>query len=207
MNVQLDEAGGKVLRQTIEKLGITARTGTVTKELIGHRRVTGVKFADGSEISADMVVISAGIRPNSELARDCGIECDKAIVVDDQLRTSDPAVFGVGECVQHNGAIYGLVAPLWEQTKVLAKVLTGADAAAAYPGSKIATKLKVMGVELASMGRINDLQPTDEVVQFSEPARDVYWKAIIRDGKIHAACMLGDLAPADDLMRLFHAGA
>ena len=207
MSVQLDEAGGKVLGQTIEKLGIRARTGTVTKELLGHVNVTGVKFGDGSEIPADMVVISAGIRPNSELAKECGIVCEKAIVVDDQLRTSDPAVFGVGECVQHNGTIYGLVAPLWEQTKVLARVLTGADPAAAYTGSKIATKLKVMGVELASMGRINDLQPTDEVVQFSEPARDVYWKAIVRDGKVSAACLLGDLAPADDLMRLFHAGA
>ncbi|MBM3979975.1 MAG: NAD(P)/FAD-dependent oxidoreductase [Planctomycetes bacterium] len=207
MSVQLDEAGGKVLGQTIAKLGISARTGTVTKELIGHRRVTGVKFADGSEIPADMVVISAGIRPNAELARECGIVCDKAIVVDDQLRTSDPAVFGVGECVQHNGTIYGLVAPLWEQTKVLAKVLSSADATATYSGSKIATKLKVMGVELASMGRINDLQPTDEVVQFSEPGRDVYWKAIVRDGKLSAACLLGDLAPADDLMRMFHAGA
>jgi len=207
MSVQLDEAGGKVLGQTIAKLGIKAFTGTVTKELLGHLHVTGVKFADGTEISADMVVISAGIRPNAELARDCGIVCDKAIVVDDQLRTNDPAVFGVGECVQHNGMIYGLVAPLWEQTKVLAKVITCSDSTATYTGSKIATKLKVMGVELASMGRINDLRPTDEVVQFSEPARDVYWKAIIRDGKVNAACLLGDLAPADDLMRLFHAGA
>jgi nitrite reductase (NADH) large subunit len=207
MSVQLDEAGGKVLRQTIEKLGIKALTGTVTTELLGHMNVTGVKFADGSEIPADMVVISAGIRPNAELAKECGIACVKAIVVDDQLRTNDPAVFSVGECSQHNGVMYGLVAPLWEQTKVLAKVLTGTDATAAYTGSKIATKLKVMGVELASMGRINDLQPTDEVVQFSEPARDVYWKAIIRDGKVSAACLLGDLAPADDLMRLFQAGA
>ena len=205
MSVQLDEAGGKVLGQTIEKLGIAARTGTVTKELIGHRRVTGVRFGDGSEIPADIVVISAGIRPNAELAKEYGIACEKAIVVDDQLRTSDPAVFGVGECVQHNGMIYGLVAPLWEQTKVLAKVLTGADPTAAYTGSKIATKLKVMGVELASMGRINDLKPTDEVVQFSEPGRDVYWKAIVRDGKVSAACLLGDLAPADDVMRLFQA--
>jgi nitrite reductase (NADH) large subunit len=207
MSVQLDEAGGKVLGQTIAKLNIKALTGTSTKELLGHMHVTGVKFADGSEIPADMVVISAGIRPNAELARECGIACEKAIVVDDQLRTSDPAVFGVGECVQHNGAIYGLVAPLWEQTKVLAKVLTNTDPIATYTGSKIATKLKVMGVELASMGRINDLQPTDEVVQFSEPARDVYWKAIIRDGKVNAACLLGDLAPADDLMRLFQVGA
>ncbi|MDY3559270.1 nitrite reductase large subunit NirB [Gemmata sp. JC673] len=206
MSVQLDEAGGKVLGETIAKLGIKARTGTVTKELLGHLKVNGVRFGDGSELPADIVVISAGIRPNAELARECGIVCDKAIVVDDQLRTSDPAVFGVGECVQHNGMIYGLVAPLWEQTKVLAKVLTGADTTATYTGSKIATKLKVMGVELASMGRINDLCPTDEVVQFSEPARQVYWKAIVRDGKVSAACLLGDLSPADDLMRMFQAG-
>ncbi|MDY3552877.1 nitrite reductase large subunit NirB [Gemmata sp. JC717] len=207
MSVQLDEAGGKVLGETIAKLGIKARTGTVTKELLGHLKVNGVRFGDGSELPADIVVISAGIRPNAELARECGIVCDKAIVVDDQLRTSDPAVFGVGECVQHNGMSYGLVAPLWEQTKVLAKVLTGADTTATYTGSKIATKLKVMGVELASMGRINDLCPTDEVVQFSEPARQVYWKAIVRDGKVSAACLLGDLSPADDLMRMFQAGA
>lgn len=207
MNVQLDEAGGKVLGQTIEKLGIKYRTGTVTKELLGHLKVSGVKFGDGTEIPADMVVISAGIRPNAELAKECGIACDRAIVVDDQLRTNDPAVFGVGECVQHNGTIYGLVAPLWEQTKVLAQVLTGTGAGAAYTGSKIATKLKVMGVELASMGRINDLKPTDEVVSFSEPGRDVYWKAIVRDGKLSAACLLGDLGPADDLVRLFHSGA
>jgi nitrite reductase (NADH) large subunit len=207
MSVQLDEAGGAVLGQTIEKLGITALTGTSTKELLGHTRVTGVRFADGSEIPADLVVISAGIRPNVELAKECGIACDRAIVVDDQLRTNDPAVFGVGECVQHNGMVYGLVAPLWEQTKVLARVLTGADPAATYTGSKIATKLKVMGVELASMGRIADLKPTDEVVQFSEPARRVYWKAIVRDGKLSAACLLGDLGPADELMQLFQTGA
>jgi nitrite reductase [NAD(P)H] large subunit len=207
MSVQLDEAGGAVLGQTIEKLGIAALTGTSTKELLGHTRVTGVRFADGSEIPADLVVISAGIRPNVELAKECGIACDRAIVVDDQLRTNDPAVFGVGECVQHNGMVYGLVAPLWEQTKVLARVLTGADPAATYTGSKIATKLKVMGVELASMGRIADLKPTDEVVQFSEPARRVYWKAIVRDGKLSAACLLGDLGPADELMQLFQTGA
>jgi nitrite reductase (NADH) large subunit len=206
MSVQLDEAGGKVLGQTIEKLGITALTGASTKELIGHTTVTGVRFADGSEITADMVIISAGIRPNVDLAKECGITCDRAIVVDDQLRTNDPAVFGVGECVQHNGMVYGLVAPLWEQTRVLAKVLTGVDTVAKYTGSKIATKLKVMGVELASMGRISDLKPTDEVVQFSEPVRQVYWKAIIRDGKVNAACLLGDLGPADDLMRMFQAG-
>lgn len=207
MGVQLDEAGGKVLQQTIEKLGITVRTKTSTAEIVGHTHVTAVRYADGTEQPADMVVISAGIRPNVDLAKEAGLTCDRAIVVDDQLRTSDPSIFGVGECAQHRGMVYGLVAPLWEQTKVLATVLTDADPDRTYPGSKIATKLKVMGVELASMGRIADLKDTDEVVTFSEPARRVYWKAIVRDGKLSAACLLGDLGPADNLMELFKADA
>jgi nitrite reductase (NADH) large subunit len=205
MGVQLDEAGGKVLQHTIEKMGLNVRTKTNTSEIQGYQKVQAVKFADGSEIPADMVVISAGIRPNIDLAKECGIACDRAIVVDDQMRTDDSHVFGVGECVQHRGMVYGLVAPLWEQTKVLASVLTGTEKS--YSGSKIATKLKVMGVELASMGRIGDLKDTDEVVQYSEPARQVYWKAIVRDGKLSAACLLGDLGPADNLMELFKADA
>ena len=203
MGVQLDEAGGKVLQQTIEKLGITALTSASTKELLGHTTVTGVKFADGREVAADMVVISAGIRPNKELAAEHGIVCDRAILVDDQLRTSDTSIYGVGECVQHRGMVYGLVAPIWEQTKALAQLLTGKNPQARYVGSKLATKLKVMGVELASMGRINDVKPTDEVVTFAEPGRQVYWKAIVRDGKVSACCMLGDLEPADQLVDYF----
>ncbi len=203
MTVQLDEAGGAVLRQTIERLGLHVRTSTTTSHILGHRRVTGVRFADGTEIPADLVVISAGIRPQVELAKECGLACERGIVVDDQLRTADPAVFAVGECAQHRGMVYGLVAPLYEQTRVLAHVLTGQGPERTYAGSKLTTKLKVMGVELASMGRVSDVQPGDEVVQVSEPGRNVYWKAIVRDGKLSAACLLGDLAPADELNRLF----
>jgi nitrite reductase (NADH) large subunit len=203
MTVQLDEAGGAVLRQTVERLGLRVRTGTSTTQILGGRAVTGVRFADGTEQAADMVVISAGIRPNVELAKECGLTCERGIVVDDQLRTSDPAVYSVGECAQHRGVVYGLVAPLWEQTKVLADVLTGRAPDRAYAGSKLATKLKVMGVELASMGRVSDVQPGDEVIQVSEPGRNVYWKAVVRNGTVSAACLLGDLTPADDLTRLF----
>lgn len=207
MSVQLDEAGGRVLGETIARLGIQVRTSTTTKEIVGHTHVTAVRFADGTEIPADLVVIAAGIRPNIDLAKECGLACERAIVVDDQLRTSDPHIFAVGECVQHNGTVYGLVAPIWEQTRVLARVLTGSDPQARYSGSRIATRLKVMGVDLVSLGRIHDMQTTDEIVQFSEPARQVYWKAVIRNGRLHAACLLGDLAPADQLQRLFHSGA
>ena len=203
MGVQLDEAGGKVLQQTIEKLGIKVKTSASTKEFVGDRDVKAVRFADGTEIETDMVVVSAGIRPNKELAQEFGITCDRAILVDDTLQTNDPSIFSVGECAQHRGMVYGLVAPIWEQTKTLAERLTGKNPDATYLGSKLATKLKVMGVELASMGRISDLKPTDEVVQFSEPSRQVYWKAIIRDGKVSASCLLGDLGPADELVRLF----
>ena len=205
MGVQLDADGGKVLQQTIENLGITALTSASTKEFVGDEtsRVKGVKFADGSIVECDMVVVSAGIRPNKELGAECGLTCDRAILVDDTLQTNDPDIYGVGECVQHRGMVYGLVAPIWEQTKTLALRLTGQNPNATYTGSKLATKLKVMGVELASMGRISDVQPTDEVVTFAEPARQVYWKAIIRDGKVSAACMLGDLGPADDLVEFF----
>jgi nitrite reductase (NADH) large subunit len=205
MSVQLDAAGGAMLGETIANMGITALTGKSTKALVGEDKVRGVAFADGSEIQADMVVVSAGIRPNIDLAKACGLTCDRAIVVNDHMQTSDPAIYAVGECAQHRGMVYGLVAPLWDQTKTLAKHLAGQHAE--YHGSKIATKLKVMGVELASMGRIADLQPTDEVVQYSEPAKQIYWKAIIREGRISAACLLGDLGPADDLMKMYQSGA
>ena len=206
MSVQLDEAGGAVLRETIEALGITVRTGAQTAEIVGHTHVTGVKYADGSYDDADIVVISAGIRPNIELAQECGLSIDRAILVDDQLRTNIEHIYAVGECVQHAGMVYGLVAPLWEQTKVLAKQLTGVDPTAAYSGSKIATKLKVMGVELASMGLIRDVKPTDEVIVFSEPQRRVYWKAVVRDNQVSAAFLLGDLGPADEVMEMFQKG-
>jgi nitrite reductase (NADH) large subunit len=207
MSVQLDAAGGAVLRTTIENMGIQARTGTTTTHILGDERVNGVRFADGSELPTDMVVISAGIRANQELARDCGVACERAIVVDDQLRTNDPDVYAVGECAQHRGMVYGLVAPLWEQTKVLAAVLTGKDRERRYTGSKLATKLKVMGVELASMGRVSDVKDGDEVVQYSEPGRGVYKKVIVRCGKIAAACVLGESEGADELLRLFYADA
>ena len=209
MRNQLDENGGQVLKETIEGLGINVRLNGVTGELVGPGHVAGVKYADGGFDAADMVVISAGIRPNSELAKECGLTVNRGVVVDDQMRTSDPVVFAVGEVAEHDGMTYGLVAPLWEQTKVLAKVLTDSPADAhvhTYRGSKIATKLKVMGVELASMGVIKDIRPTDEVIQFGEPSRRVYWKAVVRDGKVNAACLLGDLGPADEVMEQFLKG-
>src|SRR5262249_46397404 len=171
-------AGGEVLRKTIEGMGIAVRTGASTKEILGDDRVRGVRFADGSELAVDLVVVSAGIRANLELGRDCGLTCERGIVIDDRCRTSDPDISAAGECAQHRGVVYGLVAPLWEQTKVLAALLTGTDPQRRYTGSRLATKLKVMGVELTSMGRVADVQDGDEVVQYTEPSRGVYKKIV-----------------------------
>jgi nitrite reductase (NADH) large subunit len=203
MGVQLDPTGGALLHQTITNLGITALCGAATTHILGGDKVTGIRLKDGRELPADMVVISAGIRANLELARDAGLATERGIIVDDRMATADEQVFAVGECAQHRGMVYGLVAPIWEQTKVLAQVLTDTQSPARYTGSKLATKLKVLGVELASMGRVTEVKDTDEVVQYVEPSRGVYQKIVVRAGKINAACMLGEIDTADVLMRLY----
>lgn len=204
---QLDSAGGAILRKTMEAMGVSVRLEMKTACITGDGRATGLRFADGEVLPADMVVISCGIRPNAEIAREAGLQVERAIVVDDQMRTSDPAVWAVGECAQHRGTIYGLVAPLWEQAQVLADVLTGTSPHSLYLGSKLATKLKVMGVELLSMGRVGDIQPGDEVVQYAEAASGVYKKLIVRDGQLVAGCLLGDTANGAVLTDLFNRGA
>src|SRR5260370_265576 len=149
---QLDPLGGALLKRTLEGLGVEVLLEKATAALLGDGRVTGLRFKDGSTLDADMVVISCGIRPNIEEAKAAGLKVEKGIVVDDRLRTSDPSIFAVGECVQHKSRLYGLVDPLSEQARVLADCLTGAKPQAAYEGSRLGTGLKGMGVELAAMG-------------------------------------------------------
>jgi nitrite reductase [NAD(P)H] large subunit len=204
---QLDGEGGAILRRTMEGMAISVRLEAKTAAVLGNGRVTGLEFADGTMLDADMVVISCGIRPNSEIARECGLTVERAIVVDDHLRTDDPRIYAVGECVQHRGRVYGLVGPLWEQAQVLADHITGMKPDAVYPGSKVATRLKVMGVELAAMGAAEPVDEQDEVLQFMEPKRGVYKKLIIRDGRLTGAILLGDAAKAAYLMQVFDRGA
>jgi nitrite reductase (NADH) large subunit len=208
MAVQVDERGGAILGATVAGLGVTAHCGRVTTEILADEasRVRGVKFKDGSELACDMVVISAGIRPNGELAKEAGLAVEKAIVVDDTMGTSDPDIYAVGECAQHRGRLYGLVAPIWEQCNVLADVLTGVNRGAAYTGSFVATKLKVMGVNVASMGERDGL-PTDEIVRYEEPGNGIYKKLIIREGKLVGAILLGDTESYDDLVAAMRSGA
>jgi len=204
---QLDPTGGAILRKTMEGMGISVLLEKRTEEVLGDGRVTGLRFADGETLETDMLVVSCGIRPNSEIARDCGLPVERAILVDDQLRTEDPRVFAVGECAQHRGMVYGLVAPLYEQAQVAADVLTAVSPNSLYLGSKLATKLKVMGVELTSMGRVSDVQPGDEVLQYAEAESGIYKKLVLRDGQLVAGCLLGETTNSGTLIDLFNRGA
>ncbi len=207
MNQQLDPAAGGILKGIMEKMGIHVHTMKATTRVLGEDSVTGLEFKDGTTLDCDMVVISTGIKPNAEIGAECGLTVERAIVTDNQMRSvDDPDVYVVGECAQHRGRVYGLVAPLWEMGTVLADHITGRNTEAAYHGSKIATKLKVMGVELASMGVTEPTDERDEVVTFSEPKRGTYKKLIIRDGILIGAMMLGDLNKVAYLMQAFDRG-
>ena len=206
MNQQLDERGGRVLRNKIEELGVgvytSKRTTAVVRDDAGE--VAGVAFSDDRTLPADMIVVTAGIRPNVELARAAGLVIERGIVVDDQMRCEDEgSIYAVGECCQHRGEVYGLVAPLWEQAVVLADVLTGADPTAAYHGSRLTTKLKVAGVDVAAMGVKGPERDTDEFVQFYEPRSGTYKSVVVRDNKLIGAMLLGDISKVNFLSQAF----
>ncbi|MEA2592721.1 MAG: nitrite reductase large subunit [Actinomycetota bacterium] len=204
MNQQLDAKGGAVLKATVENLGLQVHLGKSTTAVLGDDRVTGLAFADGTSLDCDMVIVATGVRPNSELATRGGFTVERAIVVDDQMRTvDDPDVYAVGECAQHRDRVYGLVAPLWEQAKVLADYITHTDSSAAYRGSRTATKLKVMGVELAVMGVKAPERDEDEFLQFYESKRGVYKTIVVRDGKLVGATLLGDVNKVSFLIQAF----
>ncbi len=207
MGQQLDAPAGAILKASIEKLGIGIHLSRNTTAVLGEDRVTGLAFDDGTTLAYDMVVIATGITPNAEIAKRCGLKVERAIVVDDHMRSvDDPDVYAVGECAQHDGRVYGLVSPLWEQAKVLADQITGRNPGAEYHGSKIATKLKVMGIEMASLGVPEPQDERDEIVQFTEPKKGTYKKLIIRDGRLTGGILLGDIGKAAYLMQAFDRG-
>ena len=204
MPAQLDMEAAQILKRTMEAMGLRVLTGAMTAKIMEKDgKAAGLLFKDNTELPADMIVISAGIRPIAELAASCGLKVNKGIVCDDQMRTSDPSIFTVGECAEHNGVVYGLVDPIWEQTKVLANIITKKNEQAAYKGSKTATKLKVMGVELVSMGQKETSDPEDEIIVFRNPNRGIYKKLIVRENKVYGAILLGDTENADQLMQAF----
>jgi nitrite reductase (NADH) large subunit len=203
MNAQLDKSGGELLRRAIEKMGIFVRTSTSADEVLGNGHVEAVKMRAGDVVPADLVVFACGIVPRVEVAKASGVPVNRAILVNDLLATQVPGVYAVGECAEHEGKVYGLVQPIWEQCAVLADVLTGANPRARYRGSKVYARLKVAGVEVASFGITDAEFPTDEVVQVFEERRGVYRKLVVRDGKLAGAMLVGCAEAAPALVQMF----
>jgi nitrite reductase (NADH) large subunit len=191
MERQLDPSGGGYLAAKMNQMGITVLLGLSTTAILGNEKVEGVQFKGGGSIPADLVVIAAGIRPNVSLGNGAGLELKRGIVVNDYMETSHPDIFAVGECVQHNGICYGLVAPLIEQGKVLAATITG-NKGPKYQGSVQAAKLKIMGVDVFSAGEIGDKLDGSEVVRYEDPALGVYRKLTLKNGKLAGVILVGD---------------
>ena len=192
MDRQLDPTASKMLQTELEKKGMRFRMNAQTAELVAGAsgRVAGVKFKDGGTIPADLVCVAAGIRPNVELAEKAGIHCSQGIVVSDTLQTYDPRVYAVGECINHRGIAYGLVAPLFEQAKVCANHLAEMGIGR-YLGSVTSTKLKVTGIDVFSAGDFTGSDGTQDIV-FHDPGQGIYKRIVLKDDKLVGAVLYGD---------------
>lgn len=207
MDAQLDGPGAQILQRQLEALGLEILTARTTTRVLGHDRVRGLEFSDGTHLSCDMVVVAAGVRPNVALARDGGLSVGRGIRVDDTLRcTGEDNVYAIGDCAEHDGQVHGLVAPAWEQAEVLAARLTGRDSRALYRGSRLATKLKVAGCDVAVMGD-RDVRRSDEVVIYSEPARGIYSRVIVRDDRVAGAILIGSPSAVPGVVQAFLDGS
>lgn len=207
MERQLDGVAGVMLQQSLQERGMQFLLNAQTAELVGgpEGRVTAVKFKDGSQVPADLVVMAVGIRPNTALAEKMRLHVNRGIVVSDTLQTiTDARIYAVGECAAHRGIAYGLVAPLFEQGKVLANHLAelGIDR---YQGSLTSTKLKVTGIDLFSAGDFQGGEGTEEIVM-SDPVTGSYKKLVIKDDKLVGACLYGDTVDGSWYFELLREG-
>lgn len=192
MERQLDATGGEYLKRRIEGLGIRVLLPRQTAALFGNGHVDGLRFASGEELEAELVVIAAGIRPNAALGRKAGLEVNRGIVVNDFMETSDPDIYAVGECTEHRGQIFGLVAPLYDQARVLAATITE-NRGPVFSGAVPATKLKIMGVDLFSAGSIDESEAGVEVVRYEDPALGAYKKLLIKGNRLVGMILVGDV--------------
>jgi len=205
MERQLDEAAGYLLTQALRERGVETVLGANSEEILGEDgKVSGLKLKDGRVLPCDLLVMAVGIRPHTALARGAGLTVNRGVVVDDQMRTSDPAIFAIGECAEHRGVAYGLVAPIWDMCRTLAEVLT--DNEAAYEGSLLSTRLKVSGVDVFSAGKFGGGEGCEDIV-FRDAARGVYKRLVIEDGKVAGAVLFGDAADGGWYFDLMKAGS
>ena len=201
MDRQLDLGAADLLLPAMGELGVEVLLGRSTERILGDERVQGLRFTDGEELEADCVVVSIGIRPEMEIARAAGIACGRGILVDDWLQTSAADVFAVGECAEHRGVVYGLVAPIYDQAQVAAEALLGRRNGG-YAGSVPSAKLKVMGIDLVSIGEADG----DAAAVAADVPGRVYRKLVVRDGRAAGAILLGDTRGAEALLEAVRRG-
>ncbi len=190
MERQLDRAAGELLRLSLEARGIKVILSAETEAVLGEGAAAALRLNHDRVLPADLVVFAIGVRPSVALAKSSGLAVRRGIIVDDGMATSDPAILAIGECVEHRGATYGLVAPLWEQAAVAAARLAG-DGASHYAGSLPSTSLKVTGVELFSAGEIHASDGAEEIL-YEDPEAGIYRKLVIKEGRLAGAVLLGD---------------
>ncbi|MDP3877531.1 MAG: FAD-dependent oxidoreductase [Methylobacter sp.] len=206
LNRQLDRPAAKMLQTELEQRGLKFKMGAKLKQLLGDENghITAVNLADGSQLECDLFITAIGVRPNMELAQQAGIYCQRGIVVNDTLQSYDPCIYAVGECIQHRGATFGLVAPLFEQAKVCANHLS-AHGAAEYVTLPTATKLKVTGINLFSVGDFQGDEHSESIC-FSDPALGIYKKLVIKADKLIGAVLYGDTAAGSWYQQLLEQG-
>ena len=205
MERQLDTAAGHLLCEALAEKGVTTILGADSEAILGAKgQVKGLKLKDGRVIPCTLLVMAVGIRPNRALAQAAELKTFRGVVVDDHMCTSDPAIYAVGECVEHRGAVYGLVAPIWEMCRALADALTDEDGAG-YAGSVSSTRLKVSGVDVFSAGRFSGVEGGEDLV-FRDATRGVYKRLILKDGKVEGAVLFGDATDGQWYFDLIRSG-
>jgi assimilatory nitrate reductase electron transfer subunit len=202
MERQLDRGAGRVLATTLGALGVESRFDVVTTAVKVRDDGITVMFADDEPIDADLLVVACGVRPDVALAEAAGLAVERGVVVSDQMVTSDPAIFAIGDCAQHRGAVTGLVAPAWAQADVVADVLSGVRPLARYRTAPAVTRLKASGIDLAAMGDVADVPDADEIT-YVDSGRGTYAKLVVRDERLLGAIMLGDNPAVGTVIQLF----
>jgi len=205
MERQLDQAAGYLLQRELEKRGVNIVVDANTEEIVGETKVEGVRLKDGRVLPADLVVMAVGIRPNAELAKRADLAVKRGIIVDDHMVTSDPSIAAVGECVEHRGQCYGLVAPLWEMCIAAASHLTAPGTGAGYQGSVTSTKLKVSGIDVFSAGEFTGDSATEDVV-LRDAARGIYKRVVLKNDRVVGAVLYGDTSDGAWYFQLMKSG-
>jgi nitrite reductase (NADH) large subunit len=193
MERQLDAAAGALLHRDLDARGITFFTNSQTEEILGADRAEALLLADGRSIPADLIVLAVGVLPNIDLARTAKLDANRGILVGDDMRTSDQDIYAIGECIEHNGQVFGLVAPIWEQAKVCGARLAG-DAAAVYVPPPVFTSLKITGIDVFSAGALAAADESDEEITLHDAKRGLYKKVILRDDRVVGSVLYGSVA-------------